>query len=90
MATEGAVAANRAVGLKGDHPLWSRIIKNPDLNTGPLACSFAHNAHSSACSTLLASLARSAALTYSLARGTVNDKMAIFSVFFFQFCPTVN
>ena len=42
MATEGAVAANRAVGLKGDHPLWSRIIKNPDENTGPLACPFAH------------------------------------------------
>ena len=51
--------------------------------------SFARTAHSFACSGLLALLARSAALTrslahfaHSLARGTVNDCMAILSVFF--------
>ena len=51
--------------------------------------SFARTTHSFACSTLLASLARSAALIHSLARllhslpsGTVNDWMAIYSVFF--------
>ena len=51
--------------------------------------SFTRTAHSFACSTLLASLARSAALTYSLAHfahslpcGKVNDQIAIHSVFF--------
>ena len=52
-------------------------------------CSFARTTHSFACFKLLASLAPSAALTrslahfaHSLARGTVNDWMAILSVFF--------
>ena len=44
--------------------------------------SFARTAHSVACSGLLASLAPSAALTCSLARGTVKVWMAISSVFF--------
>ena len=49
-------------------PLWARKIKNPDESTGPLARPFACTAHSFACSTLLASLARSAALTCLLVR----------------------
>ena len=47
---------------------------------------FAHTSHSFACSVLLVSLLCSVALTRSLAhylvRGTVNDQMAIYSVFF--------
>ena len=45
--------------------------------------SFAGTAHLFACSALLVSLARSAALTHLLAHGTVSDLMAILSVFFF-------
>ena len=54
--------------------LWARITKNTDWNTGPLARPFA-------CS--LAPLTRSLArFAHSLARGTVIDLMAIYSVFF--------
>ena len=48
--------------------LWARIAKNTDWSTGPLARPFARTAHLFACSALLASLARSAVLTRSLAR----------------------
>ena len=72
--------------------LWARIIKNPDWATRSSVRSFARSTHSFACSALLALLAHSAALTrllahfaHSLARGNVNDQMAISSVFFFLF-----
>ena len=58
--------------------LWSRITKNPDVSAGPLACPFAPfacTAHSFACSTLLALLAPSAALTRSLARSLKPELM---------------
>ena len=48
--------------------LWSGTNKNRDVSTGPFAHPFARTAHSLTCSALLASLARSAALTRSLAR----------------------
>ena len=58
---------------------------------------FARTAHLFACSALLASLVCSAALSrslahlaHSLARGTVIDKMTIYSVFFFLFWPIVH
>ena len=48
-------------------PLWSRIIKNPEVRNGPLARPFTRTAHSFAYFGLLASLAPSAALTRLLA-----------------------
>ena len=67
----------------GGNPQWFRSAKNQDVSTGLLACPFACAAHSFACSTLLALLARSAALirslarfAHSLARGKVNDWMS--------------
>ena len=51
--------------------LWSRIIKNPDISTGPLALPFA---------CLLVHSHRS--LTHSQAHGKDNDYIAIFAVFF--------
>ena len=51
-----------------DDAQWARSTKNPDVSTGPFGCPLARTAHSFACSALLALLARSAALTRSLAR----------------------
>ena len=53
-------------GGGGRDALWSGANKNRDVSTGPLACPFAR------------SLAHFA---HSLARGTVNDWMAIYSFF---------
>ena len=72
--------------------LWARSTKRrtinhqPDESTGPLTRPFTRTAHSFACSGLLASLARSAALTRLLACSLCslphwNDWMAIYSVF---------
>ena len=67
--------------------LWSITVKNTDWSTGPLARPFARSlaplTHSLApdCSRPpLRSLTRS--LAHSLACGTMNDWMAILSVFF--------
>ena len=83
--------------------LWARINKNPDVSTGPLARPFArplapltrlldpHNSlysRAPLCS-LIHSLAHFAHFTHSLARGTVNDLIAIFSVFFFDLAISV-
>ena len=63
--------------------LWARIIKNPDWATRSSICLFVRTTHSFTCSALLALLARCAhSLAHSRARGTVNDWMATFSVFF--------
>ena len=78
--------------------LWSRITKNPDESTQPLARPFPRSlapltrALAPPCSlcshTPLRSFVRSHAhFAHSLARGKVNDWMAIFSVFFFYFGP---
>ena len=56
--------------------LWARSTKNPDKSTGPLARPFLRS--------LICSLAH---FTRSLACGTVNDWMAILSVFVFHFEP---
>ena len=74
----------------GGGALWSRIAKNPDVSTGPLALPFAHSLvpfthllaphcslHSRA---TLHSLVR--LLTYSRSRGKKNDSMAILVSFF--------
>ena len=53
---------------------WARKTKNPDCSTGPLAHPFPHSLAPLTCSL--------AHFAYSLTRGTVNDSMAIFSVFF--------
>ena len=53
--------------LHNHSALGSGTNKNQDVSTGPLARPFARTAHSFACSALLASLARSAALIHSLA-----------------------
>ena len=74
-------------------PLWSRTAKNPDESTGPLARPFARSlapltrSLAPDCSLRsrppLRSLVRSLAhFARSLARGTVNDWIAILSVFF--------
>ena len=73
--------------------LWARSTKNPDERTGPLAHPFASSLAPLTCSlaphyslclrTLLRSLARSLThFAHSQAHGTVNDRMAIYSVFF--------
>ena len=73
--------------------LWSITAKNTDCSTGPLACPFARSLapltrslapDCSLCSRPpLRSLVHSLAhFTHSLDRGTVNDWMAISSVFF--------
>ena len=79
--------------------LWARTTKNADWNTGPLARSLVRSfarslapltsllvPHYSLCPrTPLRSLACSLThYAHSLARGTVNDRMAIYSVFFSQ------
>ena len=74
--------------------LWARSFKKPDVSMGPLARPFAHTAHSFACFALRSSLARSGALTHSLAHslrslalltpslvGKWDDWITIFSVF---------
>ena len=48
------------------HTVGQNLTKNPDCSTGSLARPFARTAHSFACSAILASLARSAALTHSI------------------------
>ena len=74
-------------------PLWSITAKNTDCSTGPLARPFARSlapltrSLAPDCSLRsrppLRSLVRSLAhFAHSLARGTVNDWMAILSVFF--------
>ena len=74
-------------------PLWFRSAKNRDVSTGPLARPFAHSlapltrSLAPDCSLHsrppLRSLVRSLAhFAHSLARGTVNDWMAILCVFF--------
>ena len=75
--------------------LWSGSNKNRDVSTGPLARPFARSLapltcslapHYSLCSRApLRSLVRTLAhFAHSRARGTVNDYMANYSVFFFD------
>ena len=84
------------IGFQGEaeiDPLWSGTNKNRDVSTGPLARPFARSlapltrSLAPDCSLRsrppLRSLVRSLAhFAHSLARGTVNDWMAILSVFF--------
>ena len=73
--------------------LWARITKNPDCSTGPLTRPFARllapliHLHALYCSLRLCAPLHSlirllAHSTHSLARGTVNDWMEIFSMIF--------
>ena len=64
--------------------LWSKIIMNPHVGTGPLARSFTRlfrllthllALYCSLCSSVCS-------LTHSLARREVNDRMAIYAVYF--------
>ena len=77
----------------GDRALWSGTNKNRDVSTGPLARPFARSLapltrllasdYSLRSRPLLRSRVRSLAhFAHSLARGTVNDWMVIYSVFF--------
>ena len=63
--------------------LWARSTKNPDVSTGPLGHPFACSLTPSTPSvrSLICSLAHFA---HSLARGTVNNQMANWSVFSFS------
>ena len=62
------------------HSLWAKSTKTPDFSTGPLARPFAR---SLAPLTRTAHSHRSLAhFTHSLARGTVNEWMIIYSLFF--------
>ena len=81
-------------------PLWARTNKNTDWSCGPLARPFARSLapltrslaphYSLRSRPPLRSLVRSLAhFAHSLARGTVNDEMAIYSVFLFLFWLTV-
>ena len=81
------------VSVKTNTPQWVRSAKNRDVSTGPLARPFARSlapltrSLAPDCSLRsrppLRSLVRSLAhFAHSLARGTVNDWMAILSVFF--------
>ena len=74
-------------------PLRARITKNPEVNAGPLARPFACLLVPLTCSLILPCLLCSHAplcslvcslahFTYSLARGTVNDWVNIYCVFF--------
>ena len=62
---------------------WLRTAKNWNVRTGSLArslvCSFARTAHSFACSTMLASLARSVVLICPLAR-SLTPELALWSI----------
>ena len=80
-------------GHRRDYALWARSTKNPDVSTGSLVCPFIHSLApltrllATPCSLYLRALLRSlvcslAQFGHSQARGTVNDKMAIHSVFF--------
>ena len=69
------------------HSLWAKSTKTPHFSTGPLARPFARSlaplTRSLAPHCSLRSLIRSLAhFAHSLACGTVNDWMAILSVFF--------
>ena len=74
---------SESIGEK-DSPLWARTTRNTDRSTGrPFACSLVPLTHLLAPHYLLRSRVRLLALfAHSLARGTVNDLMAISSVFF--------
>ena len=71
--------------------LWSRITRNTDWSTGPLACPFARSlaplTHLLAPHCLLCSHAPLHSLICSLPRGKVIDKMAFFFCVFFHFGP---
>ena len=70
--------------------LWSRMIKNSDVSTEPLARLFAHLLARLTCSLALpASLRSLTHYAHSLTRGKVDNQMAIFSVFFFPFWTIV-
>ena len=85
-----AAAGGKANSAQSFMTLWSKIIKNPDCSTGPLARPFARSLAPltrllapDCLRPLLRSLTCSLAhFAHSLARGTVNDSMAICSVFF--------
>ena len=70
---------NLKTNKNGIPALWSRITRNPDISTGPLARLFARTTHTFAYSALLTWLARSTALihllasSHSQALGKVND-----------------
>ena len=57
-------------------PQWFRTAKNRDVRTMPLARRFACTTHTSACSALLVSLARSTALILSLASSLTPELVA--------------
>ena len=82
------------------HSLWAKSTKTPDFSTGPLARPFARSLAPLTRSLALdcwlrsrpplCSLVRSLAhFAHFLARGTVNDCMAILSVFFSIFDHSV-
>ena len=90
--------ASRDEKIRFIDTLWSITAKNTDCSTGPLACPFARSLAPLTCSLApncslrsrppLRSLVRSLAhFAHSFACGTVNDWMAILSVFFFYFRP---
>ena len=60
--------------------LWARSTKNPDKSTGPLARSFACSL--TPLTRLLAPPCLLCSRAHSLTCGTMNDWMAIYSVFF--------
>ena len=67
--------------------LWSKIIKNHDISTGPLACPFACSLVGSFCTVHFNRALRWAhlfahSLTHLRACGKVNDQMTIFAMFF--------
>ena len=63
-------------------PLWSKTATNTDCRAGPLACPFARALRCVPLRSLVRSLAHFAHSAHYHARGTVNDWMAILSVFF--------
>ena len=84
-------------GVFADHTLWARTTKNTDWGTGPLPRPFARSrpplrslVRALRCAHSFARLPTSLTpFAHSLAHETVNDWMAIFSVFFFSFWPVV-
>merc|ERR1712002_811446 len=92
--------ANNSVTIKKSSTLWSITAKNTDWSTGPLARPFARSltlltrSLAPDCSLCSCPPLRSLVLSlthfaHSLARGTVNDWMAILSVFFSIFDHSV-